>query len=66
MIKVVKAFLAGLTIGILFAPQSGSKTRQKISDVFKDCKDGARDYLADAIDTVESKVHSVKKSVEEM
>ena len=66
MFKFLKGFLAGLVVGLLFAPQSGAKSRRKISNTLKDYKDEARDYLADAIDTVESKVHSAKTSVQEM
>jgi gas vesicle protein len=64
MLNVLKAFFAGVTVGVLFAPQSGAKTRQKIADVFTDLKDDAKDYVASAIDTVESKVHTAKKTVE--
>ncbi len=66
MMNVLKAFLAGLTVGILFAPQSGAKTRKKISKVFTDYKDEAKDYLADAVDTVESKAHKAKKAIQKM
>jgi gas vesicle protein len=62
--KVIKSFLAGLTIGILFAPQSGSKTRRRLKKVFKDYKDEAKDQLADAAGAVESKVHRTKKAIQ--
>ena len=64
--KVIKSFLAGLIIGILFAPQSGSKTRKRLRKVFKDYKDQAKDHLADAADVVESKVHSTKKAIQKL
>ena len=66
MLNVLKAFFAGVTVGILFAPQSGAKTRRKIANVFTDFKEDAKDYIAEAIDTVESKVHSAKKSVQDL
>ena len=64
--NVIKAFLAGLTIGVLFAPQSGEKTRKRIAKVFRDYKDDAKDYVADAVGTAESKIHQVKKTVEHL
>ncbi len=64
--NVIKAFLAGITIGLLFAPQSGEKTRKRISKVFRDYKDDAKDYVADAVGTVESKIHQAKKTVEHL
>jgi gas vesicle protein len=66
MMKVIKSFLAGLTIGILFAPQSGSKTRKRLKRVFKDYKDEAKDQLADAAGAVESKVHRTKKAIQDL
>ena len=66
MMNVIKAFVAGLTIGVLFAPQSGQKTRKRIGKVFKGYKDDAKDYVASAVGTVESKVHEVKKTVEQL
>ena len=64
--KVIKSFLAGLTIGILFAPQSGSKTRRRLKGVFKDYKNEAKDHLADAAGAVESKVHRTKKAIQSL
>ena len=40
MNKVFAAFVAGLTIGILYAPYSGRKTRRKISLAGNDIKEG--------------------------
>ncbi len=64
--KVLKAFIAGLTVGVLFAPQSGAKTRKKISKVFKDYKDDAKDYLVSATGKVESKVHEAKQVIKDL
>ena len=66
MMNVIKAFMAGLTIGILFAPQSGQKTRKRLGEVFEGYKDDAKDYVASAVGTVESKIHGVKKTVEQL
>jgi gas vesicle protein len=64
--NVIKAFLAGLTIGVLFAPQSGEKTRKRLGKIFKDYKDDARDYVADAAGTAESKIRKVKKTIQQL
>ena len=64
--NVVKAFLAGLTLGVLFAPQSGEKTRSRLGKLFKEYKDDAKDYVAGVADSAESKMHKMKKSVENL
>lgn len=66
MIKVLNAFLAGLAVGILFAPQNGDETRSKLAGAFKGYKDDVKDYLAGAADTVESKAHSVKEKIKDL
>lgn len=63
MMNTVKAFTAGVVLGILFAPQKGTKTRKKISKIFKNCKDDAKEFAEDVADKVESKVHAAKKSI---
>jgi gas vesicle protein len=66
MMKVIKSFLAGLTIGILFAPQSGAKTRKRLKRVFRDYKDEAKDHLSVAAGAVESKVHRTIKAIQNL
>ncbi len=66
MMKVLNAFLAGLAVGILFAPRSGDETREKLSGLFTDYKDTAKDYLSGAADTVESKAHQASEAIKSM
>ena len=66
MMSILKAFLAGITLGVLFAPQSGQRTRKRLADLFKDYKDEAKDYVAGAVGEAESRIHKVKKSVESL
>ena len=40
MNKVLIGFIAGATIGILYAPYSGRKTRRKLANVGSDIKEG--------------------------
>jgi gas vesicle protein len=32
--RIINTFLAGLVAGLLFAPQSGKRTREKIANIF--------------------------------
>ena len=54
--KVVIALLAGLAagaaLGLLFAPEKGSDTRDKLSQALKDLGDSNRDKAAEEIDNL--------------
>ena len=45
MTKFVIGFTAGILAGILFAPDKGSATRQKIVDTGNDLKDKFNDFI---------------------
>ncbi|HEX6192866.1 MAG TPA: YtxH domain-containing protein [Chitinophagaceae bacterium] len=45
MTKFVIGFTAGVLAGILFAPDKGSATRQKIADAGNDLKDKFNDFI---------------------
>jgi gas vesicle protein len=54
--KVVAALLAGLAagaaLGILFAPERGSETRDKLNDALKNLGDSIKDRAAEEIDNL--------------
>ncbi|RZK49014.1 MAG: YtxH domain-containing protein [Pedobacter sp.] len=56
--KVVIALLAGLAagaaLGLLFAPEKGSETRDKLSESLKDLGDAIKDRAADEISNLAS------------
>lgn len=64
--KVALGVLAGLAtgaiLGILFAPDKGSNTRKKIADKGKDHLDGIKTKYNDVIDSLSSKLESVKRN----
>jgi len=78
--KVVAALLAGLAagaaLGILFAPEKGSDTRDKLSDSLKDLGDAIKERTAEqmeqfnelkerVVSTLKSKVKSGEADIEE-
>lgn len=78
--KVVAALLAGLAagaaLGILFAPDKGSETREKFNDSLKDLGDAIKERtseqmnnigsLADKlVGTVKSKLNKVEETLED-
>lgn len=68
--KVVLGTVAGLAIGgilgILFAPEKGSVTRQQIMDKGTDYADELKSKYSDLADTISEKLHSAKEFAQEM
>jgi gas vesicle protein len=65
--KVVIALLAGLAagaaLGLLFAPEKGSETRDKLSQSLKDLGDSIKDKAADEINNLTSLKDKVVDSI---
>jgi gas vesicle protein len=59
--KLLTGFVAGILVGILFAPDKGSETRKKISKKGKDLKDQFNDF----VDSVSEQFHSFKGDAED-
>lgn len=68
--KVLLGILAGVavgaTLGILFAPDKGSKTRRKISKKGDEYADGLGEKFNEFIDSVTKKFESVKEEAVRM
>jgi gas vesicle protein len=45
MSKLLTGFLAGVVVGILFAPDRGAETRRKIAEKGNDLKDKFNDFV---------------------
>ncbi len=65
--KVLAAMLAGLAagaaIGILFAPEKGSETRDKLNDSLKNLGDSIKDRAADEIGNLSEFKDKVVESI---
>lgn len=52
ILGIIGAAAAGALLGVLFAPDKGSKTRQKIADKSKDYKDEIKGKLENIASTI--------------
>jgi len=57
---------AGAILGILFAPDSGSETRRKISEKGSDLADALKNKFNDFVDAVSDKFQGAKDKAKDM
>ncbi len=63
---ILAGFAAGAVIGILFAPEKGSVTRQKISDKTDEYTDDLKFKYDELRETVKGKMKDVKKAASDL
>jgi gas vesicle protein len=56
LLALLTGALVGVGIGILFAPDKGTKTREKIKDGFQDAKDDLKHKLDEVTEQLKSKL----------
>lgn len=66
IVALVAGAAVGIGVGMLLAPEEGSKTREKIKDGFKSSKDDLFEKLSGFMDGLQSVGESVVSNVEEI
>lgn len=66
ILGVMGGLAIGTVIGVLFAPDKGSKTRKKIVDKSTDATDQLKSQFEKAVNTVSDKYNSLIKKGEEL
>jgi gas vesicle protein len=73
LVALMAGLAAGVALGILFAPEKGSETRDKLNDALKNLGDSIKDRAAEEIDNLtdlkEKVINSIKsnfKTVEDV
>ena len=63
LIGLLAGLAAGAALGLLFAPEKGSDTRDKLSQSLKDLGDSIKDKAADEINNLSSLKDKVVESI---
>lgn len=66
LVALLAGAAAGVTLGILFAPDKGSNTRAKISDTTDDLKENMADIFNKGKDFMKSKFSESKEQFEDL
>ncbi len=65
--KIIVALLAGVAVGaamgLLFAPESGKETRDRVGKALKDLGDTIKDLSDEGLDTLSDAVENVSDNV---
>jgi gas vesicle protein len=65
LLALLTGALVGVGIGILYAPDKGTKTREKIKDGFQDAKDDLKQKLDEVSEQLKSKLTHSKDNLED-
>lgn len=66
VLGVLAGIATGVVLGVLFAPDKGSKTRKKIKNKSIEAKESLKEEFDNFLDTVSKKYDSVVKNGEEI
>lgn len=66
LLGIIGGAAAGALLGILFAPEKGSKTRRRILDKSKDYADELKEKFDDLLDNVSTKYENIMDDAKEL